>query len=62
LGRSLGRALNQLQAASDDFKRTWEAESRVEAGAHEPSALQAAAARAEGDPATVQTSPPAQAV
>ncbi len=27
LGRSLGRTLNQLQAASDDFKRTWETES-----------------------------------
>lgn len=33
LGRSLGRALRQLQSASDDFKRTWETESRVEAGA-----------------------------
>jgi len=33
LGRSLGRALNQLQAASEDFKRTWEVESRVDAGA-----------------------------
>ena len=33
LGRSLGRALGQLQAASDDFKRTWEAESRVDDGA-----------------------------
>lgn len=32
LGRSLGRALSQLQAASDDFKRTWETESRVEVG------------------------------
>jgi len=28
LGRSLGRALHQLQAASDDFKRTWETEAR----------------------------------
>lgn len=28
LGRSLGRALRQLQAASDDFKRTWETESQ----------------------------------
>ncbi|HEX7315074.1 MAG TPA: twin-arginine translocase TatA/TatE family subunit [Pyrinomonadaceae bacterium] len=27
LGRSLGRALNQLRAASDDFKRAWETES-----------------------------------
>ena len=33
LGRSLGRALSQLQAASDDFKRTWETESRVDAEA-----------------------------
>ena len=33
LGRSLGRALSQLQAASDDFKRTWETESGVDAGA-----------------------------
>lgn len=33
LGRSVGRALGQLQAASDDFKRTWEAESRVDASA-----------------------------
>jgi sec-independent protein translocase protein TatA len=31
LGRSLGRALNQLQAASDDFKRTWGPELRVDA-------------------------------
>ena len=31
LGRSLGRALSQLQAASDDFKRTWETEARAEA-------------------------------
>jgi sec-independent protein translocase protein TatA len=28
LGRTLGRTLKQLQAASDDFKRTWETESR----------------------------------
>jgi TatA/E family protein of Tat protein translocase len=33
LGRSLGRALNQLQTASDDFKRTWETESGGDAGA-----------------------------
>ena len=32
LGRSLGRALRQLQSASDDFKRTWETEARTEAG------------------------------
>jgi TatA/E family protein of Tat protein translocase len=28
LGRTLGRTLKQLQAASDDFKWTWETESR----------------------------------
>ena len=33
LGRSVGRALGQLQAASDDFKRTWETEAREETGA-----------------------------
>ena len=31
LGRSLGRTLRQLQSASDDFKRTWEAEASEEA-------------------------------
>ncbi|HEX8721592.1 MAG TPA: twin-arginine translocase TatA/TatE family subunit [Pyrinomonadaceae bacterium] len=30
LGRSLGRTLRQVQAASDDFKRTWETEARAE--------------------------------
>ena len=33
MGRSLGQALNQLRSASDDFKRTWEVESRVTAEA-----------------------------
>lgn len=33
LGRSLGRALGQLQTASDDFKRTWETETRADAAA-----------------------------
>lgn len=33
LGRTLGRALRQLQSASDDFKRTWETEARTEADA-----------------------------
>lgn len=33
LGRSLGRALRQLQSASDDFKRTLKTESPAEAGA-----------------------------
>lgn len=33
LGRSLGRTLNQVRAASDDFKRTWEAEALQGGGA-----------------------------
>jgi TatA/E family protein of Tat protein translocase len=33
LGRSLGQALHQLKHASDDFKRTWEAEALAETGA-----------------------------
>lgn len=33
LGRSLGQALNQVRAASDDFKRTWEVEALQEGGA-----------------------------
>ncbi|HEX8558713.1 MAG TPA: twin-arginine translocase TatA/TatE family subunit [Pyrinomonadaceae bacterium] len=61
LGRSLGRALGQLQAASDDFKRTWETESRADAGALKASAPQAVAARDEDAPANSLASPPAQA-
>jgi sec-independent protein translocase protein TatA len=30
LGRSLGQAMHQLRGASEDFKRTWEAEARLE--------------------------------
>ena len=30
LGRSLGQALHQVRSASEDFKRTWEAEARLE--------------------------------
>ena len=30
LGRSLGKAMHQLQSASEDFKRTWETEARLE--------------------------------
>jgi TatA/E family protein of Tat protein translocase len=48
LGRSLGRALNQLQAASDDFKRTWETESRAEPGASAHLSQAADAATREG--------------
>jgi sec-independent protein translocase protein TatA len=30
LGRSLGQAMSQFKNASDDFKRTWETEARLE--------------------------------
>ena len=46
LGRSLGRALNQVRAASDDFKRTWEEESSRETEAREVRALQSPAVQA----------------
>jgi sec-independent protein translocase protein TatA len=36
LGRSLGQALNQVRAVSDDFKRTWEAEAEREGAARGP--------------------------
>jgi len=49
LGRSVGRALGQLQAASDDFKRTWETESREESRVmSKPSRPRAAEALQEG--------------
>ena len=31
LGRSLGKAMHQFRSASEDFKRTWETEARIEA-------------------------------
>ena len=30
LGRSLGQAMHQLRGASEDFKRTWETEARLD--------------------------------
>lgn len=45
LGRSLGRALNQARAVSDDFKRTWEAESLSGTEAREARALGSAGVR-----------------
>ena len=45
LGRSLGQALNQLRAASDDFKQTWEVEALQEGGARDRRALAANRAR-----------------
>ena len=30
LGRSLGQAMHQVRSASEDFKRTWETEARLE--------------------------------
>jgi sec-independent protein translocase protein TatA len=52
LGRSLGRALRQLQSASDDFKRTWETESRAEAGARARPSTPADAAARDGLPSS----------
>ena len=46
LGRSLGQALHQVRSASEDFKRTWETEARLETAAHRelvPSDTEAAA-------------------
>jgi TatA/E family protein of Tat protein translocase len=51
LGRSLGRALSQVRAASDDFKRTWEAEALTADGERVPASLPPAAAEAAGRPA-----------
>ncbi len=38
LGRSLGQAMRQFRGATDDFKRTWENEARLEAAALAPAA------------------------
>jgi TatA/E family protein of Tat protein translocase len=43
LSRSLGRALNQMRAASDDLKHTWEAEAHREKEAGATPSLQPAA-------------------
>ena len=46
LGRSLGQALHQVRSASEDFKRTWETEARLETAAPRelvPSEVEAAA-------------------
>jgi TatA/E family protein of Tat protein translocase len=42
LSRSLARAINQMRAASDDFKHTWEAEAQRENEARAPHTLPAA--------------------
>ena len=44
LGRSLGQALHQVRSASEDFKRTWETEARLETAGSK--ALAAAATEA----------------
>jgi len=44
LGRSLGQALHQVRSASEDFKRTWEAEARLETSVREALAPAHAAA------------------
>lgn len=53
LGRSLGMALHQVRSASEDFKRTWETEARLESAsgaAPAPAALAVHAADAETRP------------
>jgi Tat protein translocase TatB subunit len=42
LSRSLAQAINQMRAASDDFKHTWEAEAERENEASAPRTLPAA--------------------
>jgi TatA/E family protein of Tat protein translocase len=42
LSRSLGQAINQMRAASDDLKHTWEAEAQREKEASVPLTLPAA--------------------
>lgn len=53
LGRSLGQAMHQLRGASEDFKRTWETEARLEAAGN---AALAPAASAEQTDAAVDVS------
>jgi sec-independent protein translocase protein TatA len=52
LGRSLGQALHQVRSASEDFKRTWETEARLETArgaALAPAATEALTELAPGD-------------
>lgn len=53
LGRSLGQALHQVRSASEDFKRTWETEARLEAAALAPAVSAEHAAAAEAYPELV---------
>jgi len=58
LGHSLGRAMNQFRSASDDFKRAWETEARIEAGrgaALAPAAVEANLDEAASTPAFEET-------
>jgi TatA/E family protein of Tat protein translocase len=62
LGRSLGQALHQVRSASEDFKRTWETEARLEpergaALALAASTEQAAATEARQELVPVDTEP-----
>jgi len=51
LGRSLGQALKQVRAASDDLKRTWEAEALTAHGEPVSGSRPPPAAQAAGRPA-----------
>ncbi|MFL6334486.1 MAG: twin-arginine translocase TatA/TatE family subunit [Pyrinomonadaceae bacterium] len=57
LGRSLGRAMHQFRSASEDFKRTWETEARIDAerGALAPAAAEANLGVATSAPAVEET-------
>ena len=68
LGRSLGQAMHQLRSASEDFKRTWEAEAQLEAlsapalaaapsGEQTDAAALSSSAEADASPAEVAHAP-----
>lgn len=65
LGRSLGKAMHQMRSASEDFKRTWEYEARVEtnrSAALAPAASDEQAAEARLELASVDTEAQAEEV
>ena len=61
VGRSLGRALNQVRAASDDLKRAWEVETSADAEGRDPNTHRALVARAGDAPEAEPTRRPSHA-
>ncbi|HEX7315920.1 MAG TPA: twin-arginine translocase TatA/TatE family subunit [Pyrinomonadaceae bacterium] len=62
LGRSLGQALHQVRSASEDFKRTWETEARLETATHQelvPGEVEAVAVEVEETHAPAHEAPAA---